>query len=235
MEKIFFSQSRFDYRKNVILYGMKDEENLIPRYTIRRFGLYLYELERLREEGARYVSAAEIATWFGLDPIMTRKELALTGVRGEPRRGFPLEKLYAAIRSILGFDRKRQFYLVGAGNLGHALLADTNKSKINLFCAKAFDCDPGKIGKTIHGTRIYDIKDIARHARKDGIVRAFLAVPAPSAQACLDVLAAAGIRAVLNLAPIALRVPDGVMVENTYLAPYVAPLAYELTRRERKG
>lgn len=209
---------------------MKKETTAIPRYTIRRLGIYLYELNRLLAEGATYVSAAEIADWFGFDPIMTRKELALTGVRGEPRRGFPLKELHRAITRILGYERKRYFYLIGVGNLGHAFLSDTNKSKINLFCARAFDSDPAKVGKTINGIRVHDIRDVAKFVKRDQIVRAFLTVPAPAAQGCLDQLAAAGIRAVLNFAPIALRTPEGVIVENTFLAPYIATLAYELNR-----
>lgn len=211
--------------------GMKNEEPLLPRYTVRRLGIYLYELKRLLATGERYVSAADIAAWYGFDPIMTRKELAMTGVRGEPRRGFPLKELHNAIVRILGFDRKRSFYVIGAGQLGSTLMRDQNQAVINLSCTKAFDVDPKKIGRKIAGVPVYGMKDLARHVRRDKIVRAFLTVPAAVAQACLDQAAAAGIRAVLNFAPTALTVPVGMIVENAFLSPYIATLSYQLSRQ----
>ena len=200
----------------------------LPLPTIRRYPLYLRCIRKLIAGGALHVSSAVVAEQLGLDPVLTRKDLAMAGVPGRPRRGYPASKLQSALSHALGWDNTTDAVLVGAGSLGNALLGYAGFEEQNLSIAVAFDSDPGLHGLTLHGVKVRPMEDLPRLARRLGIKLGILTVPAGAAQGCADRLVAAGIRGIWNFSAVQLSVPGSVTVQNVDLAQSLAVLSHAI-------
>lgn len=179
-------------------------------------------------EGMEYVSAAELAAACGFDPVVTRKELAITGVIGTPRKGFPAAALSEAITVCLGWDNSTDAVLVGAGSLGTALLGYDGFREHNFDFVVAFDTDPAKIGLKLHGVPVRDVSEMQKLVRRMNLRLGVLTVPKSCAQACADMLVAAGIRGIWNFSPVKLNVPKNIHVENADLAAGLAALSHAI-------
>jgi redox-sensing transcriptional repressor len=127
----------------------KQKISAVP--SIRRLPSYLHIIRQSKEEGNEYISGTVIAQELRLEPIQVRKDLAITGIVGKPKKGYPVVALMAAIEHFLGWDRVHEAVLVGAGNLGTALTGYPEFQYHGLNIVAAFDQDPAKIGKTITG------------------------------------------------------------------------------------
>lgn len=209
---------------------MKNEGQIVtlPLRIVRHFPLYLNWIREKISEGVEYVSAAELAAACGFDPVVTRKELAITGVIGTPRRGFPAAALAQAITVCLGWDNSTDAVLVGAGSLGTALLGYDGFREHNLDFVVAFDTNPAKIGQKLHGVPVRNASEMSRLVKRMNIRLAVLTVPKSGAQACADTLVAAGIRGIWNFSPVKLNVPHNVHVENADLAAGLAALSHSI-------
>ena len=112
--------------------------------------------------GELHISSAVVAEKLGLDPVLTRKDLAMAGVTGKPRRGYPAQELQNAINAALGWDNTTDAVLVGVGSLGNALLGYSGFEEQNLSIAVAFDANPGMLGLTLHGVKVRPMEDLPR-------------------------------------------------------------------------
>ena len=141
---------------------MKKDDQVVtlPLRIVRHFPLYLTWIRERMAEGMEYVSAAELAAACGFDPVVTRKELAITGVIGTPRKGFPAAALSQAITVCLGWDNSTDAVLVGAGSLGTALLGYDGFREHNFDFVVAFDTNPEKIGGKLHGVPVRDVSGL---------------------------------------------------------------------------
>ena len=110
--------------------------------TLKRFPLYLRVLRRMQAEGSAYASGAAVARELGLDPIVVRKDLAITGTVGRPRLGFHMDEIITAIEDFLGWSNTTDAILVGVGNLGTALLGYQGFEQHGMHIVAAFDADP---------------------------------------------------------------------------------------------
>lgn len=218
------------FGKNDIICAMNNDSQVItlPLRIVRHFPLYLNWIRERMAEGMEFVSAAELAAACGFDPVVTRKELAITGVIGTPRKGFPAAALAQAITVCLGWDNSTDAVLVGAGSLGTALLGYDGFREHNLDFVVAFDNCPAKIGRTLHGVPVRDISEMTNLVRRMNLRLAVLTVPKNSAQSCADMLVAGGIRGIWNFSPVQLNVPKDVHVENADLTAGLAALSHAI-------
>ena len=199
-----------------------------PVPTMRRLPHYLHFLNRQNESNVERISSTIIANELSLDPTQVRKDLEYTGVKGRPKTGFIVKDLIEAIEKFLEWDNPRDAILVGVGNLGRAMLGYKRFKKYGLKFVAGFDADLNKIGTQIDGIRIYSVDEIPKITKESGIRIGVLTVPAKHAQGVADLLVEGGVSAIWNFAPINIRVPKGVVVENAQFTESLASLSRKL-------
>ncbi len=201
-------------------------ESRPSRASVGRLSLYLRRLERLQREGARTVSSSQLGDALGITDAQVRKDLAYLGNLGQPGIGYPTEEVIAAIRRALGIDREWSVALIGVGNLARALLRYRGFQQRGFRIVALFDVDPEKIGQRVDGLEIHGPERMAAVIAASGAELGLLTVPPESAQAVADALVVAGIRGVLNFAPIVLRLPPGVSLVSVDLTVQLEQLAF---------
>lgn len=199
----------------------------IPRKVVYRLSLYQRGLQRLRDNGIATVSSAALAKAAGVKPTQLRKDLGYLGQLGTRGLGYAVEDLANRLTEVLGTARLQGVILVGAGNLGAALLGYYDGfAKEGFEIVAAFDTSPGsrRIGD---GRRpVLPVGEAADYVRAHHIKMAILAVPGPAAQEVANLLVAAGVGAILNFAPVVLQVPENVVVNTVDLAIELENLSY---------
>ena len=209
---------------------MRDE---ISEQTTNRLSLYVRFLNELDENRVRTVSSTVLAERFGLNAALIRKDLAHFGDLGVRGVGYVVKDLRRELQGILGLDRKLAVAIMGAGNLGLALADYPGFRREGFRIAALFDTLREKVGQASRtGVRIYDIGDLGQVARREGITIAVIAVPAASAQQVVSTVVGAGIKAVLNFSPGALRAPPGVKLKSVDLTVSLESLSFYLARLE---
>jgi redox-sensing transcriptional repressor len=178
----------------------------------------------MQHEGYEFISGTLIAQELNLEPIQVRKDLSITGIIGKPKKGYPVDDLVCAIERFLGWSASRDAILVGAGNLGSALIGYPEFQLHGLHLIAAFDVDPKKIGQHIHGVLVLSAKTMDIEVRGFGIKTAILTVPSTQAQDIADILVKAGIEGIWNFTNVKLKVPDTVAVQNEDLSSGYAML-----------
>ncbi|MDR0554325.1 MAG: redox-sensing transcriptional repressor Rex [Treponema sp.] len=196
--------------------------------TVRRLPSYLPVIRDLQQEGKEFVSATVIAEELQLDSIQVRKDLAMTGIAGTPKKGFPIEDLTDAIERFLGWNSTCDAVLVGAGNLGTALLGYKGFLLHGLNIMAAFDSNARKIGAVIHGIKILNAETMDIQIKNFGVKIALLTVPAECAQKTADILAGAGIEGLWNFTGLKLKVPKNVAVQQEDLSAGYALLRVKM-------
>lgn len=199
---------------------------------VKRFPLYLRVLREMAAQGEPFASGAVVAKALALDPIVVRKDLSKTGVRGKPRVGFPLGEIILAIERYLGWNASTEAVLAGAGRLGSALLGYPGFQHQGFKIVAAFDANPKKRGK-ISGVPVYPASQIAEIVRKLNVSLGILTVPADQAQAAADAMMAGGVRGIWNFTPVQLSVPADVIVKREDLAASLAVLSHRLRNGEK--
>ncbi len=209
---------------------MRDQ---ISELTTNRLSLYLRFLSELDEKGVKTVSSKVLAEQFGLNAALIRKDLAHFGDLGVRGVGYVVKDIRQQLRTILGLDRKLKVAIMGAGNLGLALADYPGFRQEGFRIVALFDNLRDKVGRLSRsGVRIYDISALRSVARRQGITIAVIAVPAPSAQQVVNTVVKAGIRAVLNFSPGALRVPPPVKLKSVDLTVSLESLSFYLANRD---
>jgi len=203
--------------------------------SIRRLPSYLHIIRQSRASGDFYISGTVIAQELNLEPIQVRKDLSITGIVGKPKKGYPVEALVAAIERYLGWDRPTNAIVVGAGNLGSALMGYPEFQQHGLKIVAAFDQNPVKVGTMIHGVQVYHTDKLEDMLPGLQAHTAILAVPSDHAQVCVERLVAAGINAVWNFTNQKLRTPDKVVVQREDLSSGFAMLSVMTQIRDGRG
>ena len=197
----------------------------IPYPTIRRMPAYHRYLKELQAAGEPVVSCTRIAESLELESIQVRKDLAMTGTVGRPRIGYPVDALIGAIEAVLGWDQWSDAFLVGAGNLGSAILGYRAFKTLGLNVVAAFDIDPRRVGKTIHDVPVLAKAKLANLAHRMKIRLGVITVPAEAAESAARALVQGGIEAIWNFSPLALtgvQVGKDVIIENVSLSASLA-------------
>lgn len=183
---------------------MKGDRHVSP-LTLHRLSIYLRCLRSLSGEGVTTVSSQTMAESFELSASQIRKDLAQFGEFGIRGVGYDVDQLSTRLQSLLGLDRHHPTVVVGTGNLGSALIRFLNAQKAAFSVVGAVDNDQDKIGVSIAGVLVRPAEDLAEIVAETSAEVGVLTVPSQAAQANYDALVAAGIRAVMNFAPIRLR------------------------------
>ncbi len=203
-----------------------------PEPSMRRLPAYLHVLSRIFKENQTFVSCTTISRQLRLDPTQVRKDLALTGIVGKPRVGYPVEELIGNIKAFLGWDIQRNAVLVGVGSLGTAILGYQQFRLYGLNIIAAFDRDPAQIGRNIFGVNVYPIEKLPEIAVRHQIELGIITVNADSAQEVADLMIRGFIRGIWNFAPKPLEVPNEVVVENALLSVSLGVLTSKLKQIE---
>lgn len=198
--------------------------------TIRRLPNYLQILRGLAADKEEFVSSAYLAEQMSIEAILVRKDLELTGVSGTPRVGFRVQDLIQSIESFLGWGGTVDACLVGAGQLGLALLANQELSRYGVRIIACFETDKKKIGTTISGVSVFPLTRVPELLKRLVIRLAIVCVPTESAQQVTDLLVRSGIQAIWIFTSATISVPQHVILQKEDLLSGLAVLSAQLTR-----
>lgn len=209
----------------------KINKSAVTKPTLSRLPNYLNYLESKQKEGIKYISSTVIAEELKLNAVQVRKDLAQTGSVGKPKTGFSVNELIDDINEILGYNNANEAVLVGAGQLGRALLSYTGFSNYGLNIVAAFDLDEALCNTYVWGKRIHSIKKMKKLIQRMNALIGIITVPADYAQEVCDLLIECGILAIWNFAPVHLHVPEHILVQNENMAASLAVLSKHLKER----
>jgi len=207
---------------------MKSEK--ISELTTARLSIYLRCLNTLHASGIKTISSQSLAEQFNLNSAQIRKDLGYFGEFGVRGVGYYVEDLRDHITKILGLDNPHRVGIVGAGRLGTALANYNGFGRSNFTVVALFDNDTQKIGKRIGEGKVlvHDVEKIAEIIRAEAIDIVVISVPARVAQKVLNQVMSAGVKAVLNFAPVSLQSRRGVKVKTVDLSTSLESLSYFL-------
>jgi len=205
----------------------------IAEPTVRRLSGYLRFLEAFDSDGHETISSGELARAGGTTSAQVRKDLSFFGSFGKRGLGYGVKDLIASLREILGLDARWPVVIVGAGKIGAALAQYRGFGTHGFDVVGIYDTDPARVGTRLTGVTVRADRDLEGDIASLQPRIAVLCVPGEAAQAALDRVVAAGIRAVLNFAPTSLIAPDGVTVRAVNMATELEVLAYALTNEGR--
>jgi redox-sensing transcriptional repressor len=192
--------------------AMKNRE--IPDIIVGRLPVYLRALRRLQAQKQLTTSSQELGEQLGISAAQIRKDLSQFGEFGKQGTGYNIAFLVGKLREILKVEHVWDVALVGMGDMGHALARYQGFSDRGFRVAMVFDNNPAKIGEQVGKYFVRDARELVQAIREAGIEIAMVCVPAAEAQAVTNQLVEAGVKAILNYAPISLSVPDGVRVQH---------------------
>ena len=202
--------------------------------TLQRLPQYLMMLKAEQQTGRTEVTAGDIGAVCQVSPSQIRHDLAACGVTRAPGECYDGAELIRVIEHALGYDDISAAVIVGAGQLGRALLSYQNYSDYGVDVIAAFDSDESLAGQEVGGKPILSVKRMSSLCRRMKVHIGIITVPAAHAQEACDRLIEGGIQAIWNFAPVHLKVPDGVLVRNEIIAVSLGELSRQL-QEQRKG
>lgn len=203
----------------------------IAESTVRRLSLYLRFLEEFEQQGAATVSSEALATRGGTTSAQVRKDLSFFGSFGKRGLGYSVPALASRLREILGLARRYRLAVIGAGKIGSALVQYGGFRQRGFDIVAIYDRDPAKIGARWNGLVIRDAASLGEELRALQPDVVVIATPPEAAQDVAEAVVGAGVRAILNFAPVSLAVPEEVTVKTVNLAMELEALSYALTNR----
>jgi redox-sensing transcriptional repressor len=201
--------------------------------TVRRLSLYLRFLEESGARGVMTISSDELARRGGTTSAQVRKDLSFFGSFGKRGLGYAVPELSASLRDILGLGHAWRVVIIGAGKIGTALAQYRGFAQRGFHVTAVYDRDPKKVGTKWGNLMVRDMDELEGDLAKETADIAVVATPADDAQAVVDRLVNAGIRAVLNFAPIQLTVPPDVTLRYVNMAMELEALSFALSSKER--
>ncbi|MFD2612058.1 redox-sensing transcriptional repressor Rex [Paenibacillus gansuensis] len=204
----------------------------ISEAVVRRLPVYLRFLNELKANEVLTVSSQDLGQKLDLNPAQIRKDLAHFGEFGRKGIGYDVSYLIEKIRAILKLDRVMNVALVGAGNLGRALSNYNAYLKDNMKIVAIFDNVPSKVGETVNNLQVQPMSELASTVKNREIRIGIITVPAAEAQNVADSFAAAGIEAILNFAPVILKVPSHIRIHHADFTTDLLSLAYYIEEEE---
>ncbi|MFC4598054.1 redox-sensing transcriptional repressor Rex [Cohnella hongkongensis] len=204
----------------------------ISEAVVRRLPIYLRYLNELSLSHIQTVSSQDLGEKLDLNPAQIRKDLAYFGEFGRKGVGYNVDYLIEKIRQILKLDKTMNVALVGTGNLGRALCNYNMYIKDNMKIVAVFDADQSKAGSSINHLKVQPMQELADTVRKLDIAVGIITVPAGEAQNVADQFVAAGIKGLLNFAPVVLKAAPGVRIHNADFTAELLSLAYYMDAHE---
>lgn len=198
----------------------------ISEAVVRRLPVYLRYLQQLQDMNIQTVSSYELGQKLDMNPAQIRKDLAYFGEFGRKGIGYEVSYLVDKIKQILKIDRHLNVVLVGAGHLGIALSNYNRYTQEKLSIVAIFDADPAKIGTKVGNLPVQPIDELEQTVREQGVLIGMITVPASEAQKVADRLVQAGVKGILNFAPVSLLVPQHVNLRSADVTTELQALAY---------
>ena len=200
--------------------------------TIRRLSLYLRHLEEARDGSVDTISSDELARRGGTTSAQVRKDLSFFGSFGKRGLGYSVAELTVALQEILGLGREWRVIIIGAGKIGAALASYRGFQQRGFQVVAAYDTNPEKVGRRLENVVVRDMAQLADDVRRERADIAVLTVPGEEAQAVVDQLVAAGIKAIMSFAPAQLHVPPDVSLKTVNMAMELEGLSFALANRD---
>jgi redox-sensing transcriptional repressor len=200
----------------------------IPDIIVGRLPVYLRALQRMADNGLKTTSSQELGEHVGISAAQIRKDISQFGDFGKQGTGYSIAYLLDKLREILKVDRIWDVVLVGAGDMGHALANYQGFQNRGFRIVMIFDSDKNKVGQKIGEFVIEDAEKIVEKIKAAGVKMAMLTIPAAAAQGVADKLVQAGVKAILNYAPISLNVPNNVKVQYIDPSTHLQRMTYYL-------
>jgi len=200
----------------------------IPDIIIGRLPIYLRALQRLSEKGVQTTSSQELGRIVGISAAQIRKDISQFGEFGKQGTGYSIPFLIEKLSNILNVDRVWEVVIVGTGDIGRALANYNGFADRGFLVSMVFDNDPDKVGQKAGDFEILDTANMVEKIKQHKIKVAMLTVPATSAQEATDQLVRAGVKAILNYAPISLNVPEDVNVQYIDPVTHLQRMTYYL-------
>ncbi len=214
---------------------MKDIE--IPDIVIRRLPIYARSLSYLASEGITTVSSSELGARIGVTAAQIRRDLSYFGEFGKQGKGYNVQFLLNQIRDILHLEHQWGVALIGTGHLGEAIARYNGFRDKGFDIVALFDADPRKVGQELVGHTVHHYNEIPEIIPEMGLQVAIVAVPAANAQEVVDLLVSAGVKSILNYAPVSLQVPPDVRTRSIDPVGLLQSMTYYLNpeKTQRNG
>ncbi|NSW76726.1 MAG: redox-sensing transcriptional repressor Rex [Candidatus Atribacteria bacterium] len=206
-------------------------KNIPPKSAQRLIRCY-HLAQESRTTEKLYLTSRAIASLLGVDETQVRKDMALIEIEGIPKKGYPVDRMIKKLETLFGIRKERLAVLVGAGNLGKALINYPRFSRYGVRIGCAFEKNPEKHFTQVGGITVYPVEKMKEMARTLKAEIGIIAIPPQEAQEMAMRLVEAGIRGIWNFSPTLLRLPPGVVVRNECLETGLVTLLYELERGE---
>ncbi|SDP87090.1 redox-sensing transcriptional repressor [Actinopolyspora xinjiangensis] len=213
----------------------QDRARAIPEAAVARLAVYLRVLSGLDEREVHTVSSEELAVAAGVNSAKLRKDLSYIGSYGTRGVGYEVAVLIGQIERTLGLTQQNRVAVIGIGNLGHALANYGGFPSRGFPVTALFDLDPDLMGVPVGGIPVDHIDDIPRVCAERDVTIGAIATPAKGAQEVCDRLVRAGVRCILNFAPVVLQVPEEVEVRKVDLAVEMQILSFHVARRSQEA
>lgn len=207
---------------------------MIPDKTVERLSLYRWLLQGRVDPGTVNLFSHQLASMACVTPAQVRRDLMAIGYTGSPNKGYRVKDLAASIGKVIDGEEPAKVALVGMGNLGRAIVSFLRGRRSALQISATFDIDEAKTGRTISGCMCYSQNLMESVIAETGITVAILTVPSEAAQSVAERLVGAGVRGILNYAPVPLRVPEWVYLENRDVTAALEKVAY-FARKSAEG
>ena len=207
------------------------EEKKISSAVIRRLPRYYRYLGELMETGVQRISSKELSARMKVTASQIRQDLNNFGGFGQQGYGYNVQYLYEEIGKILGIDREHNMLIIGAGNLGKAIINYSDFEKRGFIIKGIFDNNPKLKGTKIRGIEVMMMDELTDFIRENAIEIVALTIPKEAAKQIARVVADAGVKAIWNFAHTDLNLPDDVIVENVHLSESLMRLSYTIANR----
>lgn len=207
-------------------------EKEISLAVIKRLPRYYRYLGDLLDNGITRISSKELSAKMNVTASQIRQDLNNFGCFGQQGYGYNVELLYKEISRILGLERSYNIIIIGAGNIGQALVNYSNFKKRGFNFMALFDVNPKLIGLTVNGIEIYDVDKLESYLLEHHIDIAALTLPSPSSTKIAQILFDAGVKGIWNFSRTYIDPPENVVVENVHLTDSLMTLSYKLNEKQ---
>ena len=196
--------------------------NRIPEPALRRLPWYLSYIKLLKTKGEKFVSSTRIAKKIDVSPSQIAKDLSFVNISGKTRVGYDIDQLIDVLETFLGFKQLHTAVVFGVGSLGAALLSDSGLEQYGLKIIAGFDVDKSLVDTKIHHIPVYHSNDFLKLNGEMKADIGILTVPSGVAQEVSDYMIECGVKGIWNFTPFRIRVPEGVVLQNTSLYAHLA-------------
>ncbi len=205
---------------------------VLPEPTLRRLPWYLAYVRMLDNQHIEYVSSTQIAKEINVDASQIAKDLSFLNIKGKTRIGYEVHSLVRELVDFLGFKRKHNAFMIGAGSLGAALMQDVGLSQYGLNIVAGFDINPELVGTSICGIPVYGLGELHRCQQQLNVSIAVLAVPVEHAQEAANTAIESGLKAIWNFTPYRIKAPSDIVIQNTSIYSHLALMYYRMEEKK---